>query len=60
MFKDDDLFGFIEGNNDGLEFELTEFFGAEVNNANPASTISGSNSSDNDITDEDDPMALGF
>ena len=59
MLNDDDLFGSIQGNSDGLEFELTEFFGPEVNNASPANTIASSNSSDNDITDEDEPMDMG-
>ena len=59
MLNGDYLFDSIEGNNDGLEFELTEVFGSEVNNASPANNISGPNSSDNNINDEDDPMALG-
>ena len=60
MLNDDDLFGPIEGNSDGLEFELTEVFGPEVNNVSPANTITSSNISDNDITDEDDTMNLGY
>ena len=39
MLKDGDMFVPIEGNSDGLEFELTEIFGPEVNNASPANTI---------------------
>ena len=59
MLNNDDMFGSIEGNNDGLEFELNEVFGSEVNNANPSNTISRSNSSYDNIVDEDDPIALG-
>ena len=58
MLNDDDLFGPIEGNSDGLEFELTDFLGPEVNNSRPSNTISSSNSSDDDINDEDNPMTL--
>ena len=60
MLNDDDLFGYIEGNSDGLEFELTEVFGPEVNNSSSKNTISSSNRSDDDITDKDEPMDLGF
>ena len=44
---------------DGLEYELTEVFGPEFNNASPANTISSSNSSDDDITDENESMTMG-
>ena len=60
MFNYDDMFGHIEGNSDGLEFERTEVFVPDVNNASPANTISSSNSSDDYITDEDEPMTLGY
>ena len=46
----DDLFGPIEGNSDGLEFELIEVFGPEVNNVSLDNTIASSNSSEGDIT----------
>ena len=59
MFNDDDMFGPIEGNSDALEFEITEFFGPKVNNSSPSNTIASSNSSDDDITNEDEPMNLG-
>ena len=59
MLNNDDLFGPIEGNSDGLEFELTEVFGPEVNNSSSKNTISSSNRSDDDITDKDEPMDLG-
>ena len=59
VLNDDYLFGLIEGNSNGLELELTEVFGTEVNNASPANTIASSNSSDDDITNEDEPMTLG-
>ena len=57
---ENDLFGPIEGNIDGLEFELTEVFGSKVNNASPANTIASSKISDNDITDEDEHITLGY
>ena len=53
MLNDDDLFGPIEGNSDGLEFELTEFFGPEVNYVINSNTIAISNNSGDDITHED-------
>ena len=56
MLNDDDMFGSIEGN--GLEFELTEVLGPEVNNASYANIIAIYNSSENVITYEDEPMAL--
>ena len=59
MLNGDVLFGPIDRNSDGLEFELTEVFGPEVNNSSPTKTIARSNSSNNDITDEDVPMNLG-
>ena len=59
MLNDYDLFGPIEGNSGGLGFELTEVFGPEVNNASPSNTISRFNSSDDDITDDYEPMTLG-
>ena len=46
MLNNDDLFGPIERNSDGLEFELTEVFGPEVNNCIPANTVAISNNSD--------------
>ena len=52
MFNGDDMVGPIEGNSDGLEFELNEFFVPEVNNASPSNTIAISNSSDNKITNQ--------
>ena len=57
--NDDDLFGPIDGNSDGLEFERTEVFFPEVNNARRSNTITSSNRSDDEITDEDKPMTLG-
>ena len=60
MLKDDDMFDPIEGNSDSLEFEPNEVFGPEVNNASFSNIIAGSNISNNNITDEDKPMALGF
>ena len=60
MLNDYDLFGPVEGNSHGLGFEPTVVFGLEVNNASPANTISSSNSSDDDITNEDKPMTLGY
>ena len=60
MLKDEDLFGSIEGNNDGLESELTEIFGSEVNNASPANNISSSNISDDNINNEGNTMALVY
>ena len=59
MLSYDDMFGPIEGNINGLEFELTEVLGPEANNVSPDKTIASSNSSDNEITDEDEPMTLG-
>ena len=56
----DDLFGTIEGNSDGLEFELIEVFEPEVNNVSLYNTIASSNSSDNDITDDYEPVTLGY
>ena len=53
------MFGPIEGNSDGIKFELTEVFEPEFNIASPANTIANSNRSDDDITDEDKPMTLG-
>ena len=52
ILNNDDMFGPIEGNSDGLEFELTEFLGPDINNVSPENTIASSNSSDNDITDD--------
>ena len=40
ILNENDMFGTIEENSDGLEFELTEVFGPEVNNAISANTIS--------------------
>ena len=59
MSNDDDMFDSIEGNNYGLEFELPEVFGSEFNTASSANTIASSNSSDNNINNEDNPMVLG-
>ena len=56
MFNGDDMFGPIEGNSGGLEFESTEVFGPGFNNASPDNSIPSSNSSDGDITDEDKPL----
>ena len=50
MLNYDDMFGSIERNRCGLEFELTEVFGPEFNNASPANTMSRSNISENGIT----------
>ena len=60
MLNDEDMFGSIEGNNDGLESELTEIFGSEVNNASPANNISSSNISDDNINNEGNTMALVY
>ena len=57
--NDNYLFGLIEGDINGLELEFTEVFGPEFNNASPANTIAISNISDDDITNEDEPMNLG-
>ena len=59
ILNDDYLFGPIEGNSDSLEVELTEVFGPEVNNAGPTNIITRSNSRDNNLTYEDNPMTLG-
>ena len=48
------------GNRDGLEFKLTEVLGPEVNNNSPSNTIYSSNSSVDDINDEDKPMTLQY
>ena len=58
MLNDDDMFSLIEGHSDGLEFEITEVFGPEVNNGRPANTIASSNRSDDEITNDDQNMTL--